>query len=89
MHRNGPDLTSESIQDTVHCMRTTLDLPPGLVEEAKAMLGYKSKTDTIVFALEELIRRRKLKELKQMFGTVRVEVDLPKSRRRPGFRSRS
>ena len=65
-------------------MRTTLDLPEALVDEAKAMLGYKSKTDTIVFALEELIRRRKVKALKEMFGTIRVEVDIPKSRRRPG-----
>lgn len=86
---NEHGLTSESIQSTVHRMRTTLDLPEDLVEEAKALLGYKSKTDTIVFALEELIRRRKIKELKNMFGKVRVEVDIPKSRRRPGSRSRS
>lgn len=85
---NGADLTSESIQITMSRMRTTLDLPQGLVEEAKAMLGYKSKTDTIVFALEELIRRRKIKELKAMFGKVRIEIDLPKSRRRPGYRER-
>lgn len=85
---NGPGLTSESIQTTVPRMRTTLDLPEDLVEEARTMLGYKSKTDTIVFALEELIRRRKIKELTSMFGKVRIEVDLPKSRRRPGYRSR-
>ena len=67
-------------------MRTTLDLPEGLVEEAKAMLGYKSKTDTIVYALRELIRRRKIKELTAMFGKVEIEIDLAKSRRRPGLR---
>ena len=78
------DLTSQSIQTTIDRMRTTLDLPEALVDEAKALLGYKSKTDTIVFALEELIRRRKVKALKEMFGTIRVEVDIPKSRRRPG-----
>lgn len=64
-------------------MRTTLDLPEGLVEEAKAILGYKSKTDTIVFALQELIRHRKIQQLKAMFGTVRVDLDIPRSRRRP------
>ena len=69
-------------------MRTTLDLPEHLVDEAKALLGYKSKTDTIVFALEELIRRRKIKALTNMFGTVRIEVDIPKSRRRPASPSR-
>ena len=29
-------------------MRTTLDLPDGLVEEARRLLGFKSKTDTVV-----------------------------------------
>ena len=31
-------------------MRTTLDLPDGLVEEAQRLLGFKSKTDTVVLA---------------------------------------
>ncbi len=38
-------------------MRTTLDLPTGLVEEAQRLLGFKSKTDTVVLSLRELIRR--------------------------------
>lgn len=67
-------------------MRTTLDLPEDLVNEAKALLGYKSKTDTIVFALRELIRRRKIEALIGMFGKVRIDVDLEKSRRRPGYK---
>lgn len=45
-------------------MRTTLDLPEGLVEEARDAIGYKSKTDTVVFALQEIIRRKKKDELK-------------------------
>lgn len=65
-------------------MRTTLDLPEDLVNEAKNLLGYKSKTDTIVFALRELVRRHKRRDLIAMFGTVNVEVDLESSRRRPG-----
>ena len=45
-------------------MRTTLDLPEDLLEEARAALGFKSKTDTIVLALRELVRRQRLDELK-------------------------
>ena len=45
-------------------MRTTLDLPAGLVEEARDAIGYKSKTDTVVFALQEVIRRKRKDELK-------------------------
>ena len=65
-------------------MRTTLDLPEALIEEARAALGVTSKTDTVVFALRELIRRRRLAELKTLIGRVRLDVDLAESRRRPG-----
>jgi Arc/MetJ family transcription regulator len=65
-------------------MRTTLDLPEALVEEARTALGFKSKTDTVVLALRELVRRRRLDELKSLMGRVRLDVDLAESRRRPG-----
>ena len=45
-------------------MRTTLDLPEGLVEEARDAIGFKSKTDTVVFALKEVIRRKRKDEMK-------------------------
>ena len=63
-------------------MRTTLDLPEELIEEARQALGFKSKTDTVVLALRELLRRRRLEELKELMGSVRLQIDLPKSRRR-------
>lgn len=69
-------------------MRTTLDLPEDLINEAKAILGFKSKTDTIVFALKEVVRRQKLRDLVGMFGKVNIEIDLDKSRRRPGYREK-
>jgi Arc/MetJ family transcription regulator len=64
-------------------MRTTLDLPGQLLEEARDALGFKSKTDTVVLALRELVRRKRLDELKALMGSVRLDVDVPKSRRRP------
>ena len=64
-------------------MRTTLDLPDGLVEEARSAVGFKSKTDTVVFALREVVRRSRIEDLKSMFGTLRIDLDIPKSRRRP------
>ena len=63
-------------------MRTTLDLPEALIEEARRELGFKSKTDTVVLSLQELIRHRRIDELKAMMGKVRLEIDVPKSRRR-------
>jgi Arc/MetJ family transcription regulator len=67
-------------------MRTTLDLPDPLVEEAKKALGFKSKTDTVVFALREVVRRSRIEDLKRLFGTIDVQIDLDTSRRRPARR---
>jgi Arc/MetJ family transcription regulator len=67
----------------MNCMRTTLDLPIELVEEARRALGFKSKTDTVVVALRELIRRHKIDDLKNLLGRVELDVDLDRSRRRP------
>lgn len=64
-------------------MRTTLDLPEGLIDEARVALGLSSKTETIVYALREVIRRRHLEELKAMFGTIKIDIDIARSRRRP------
>ena len=46
------------------------------------MLGFKSKTDTVVLALKELLRKRRIEELKELMGKVRLDIDLSKSRRR-------
>jgi len=68
-------------------MRTTLDLPEPLIEEARRLLGFKSKTDTVVVSLQELVRRKRIEELKSMLGKVELDLDLPRSRRRPRSRS--
>lgn len=64
-------------------MRTTLDLPEELLEEAKRLLGFKSKTDTIIVSLQELIRRKRIDVLKNMAGKIELSIDLNSSRRRP------
>ena len=67
-------------------MRTTLDIPGSLLEEARRLLGFKSKTDTVVLSLRELIRRGRIEELKDLLGAVHLDVDIAASRRRPGRR---
>jgi len=64
-------------------MRTTLDIPEGLLEEARNLLGFKSKTDTVVLSLQELIRHKRIEELRSMLGKVDLDIDIPASRRRP------
>ncbi|HTM31965.1 MAG TPA: type II toxin-antitoxin system VapB family antitoxin [Vicinamibacterales bacterium] len=64
-------------------MRTTLDLPEGLVDEARELMGFTSKTETIIHALREVVRRKRVEELKGMFGAVNIDLDIAASRRRP------
>lgn len=64
-------------------MRTTLDIPVELLEEAQRILGFKSKTDTVIVSLKDLIRRKRVDELKEFVGKLNLEIDLPASRRKP------
>lgn len=63
-------------------MRTTLDLPTGLVEEARDAIGFKSKTDTVVFALKEIVRRKRKDELKDFITKMEFEFDPTQIRQR-------
>jgi Arc/MetJ family transcription regulator len=56
-------------------MRTTLDLPEELVEQARNAVGFKSKTDTVIFALREVVRRRRIDDLKDLMSNIRFEFD--------------
>lgn len=56
-------------------MRTTLDLPAGLVDEARGVIGFKSKTDTVVFALKEIVRRSRTEDLKALITRMNFEFD--------------
>jgi hypothetical protein len=70
-------------------MRTTLDLPADLIEDARTKLGYTSKTDTIIYALKEVVRRSKLDDLKAMFGKVTFDVDPTTLRGKPAQRRKT
>lgn len=57
-------------------MRTTLDLPVDLLDEAMQATHIKTKTKVITIALEELIRKSKIAELKEFKGKVDLDIDL-------------
>lgn len=66
----------------LHRMRTTLDLPQELIDAARSATGCSSKTETIVYALKEVVRRKRIEALKSLIGHVAVDVDLTKTRGR-------
>lgn len=57
-------------------MRTTLDLPEDLMNEAMQATNIKTKTKVIIVALEELVRRSKISALKKYKGKVALDIDL-------------
>lgn len=57
-------------------MRTTLDLPESLVNEAMEVTHIKSKTELIKTALYNLIQKEKIKRIKSYFGKMDLSLDL-------------
>ncbi|MDY6991724.1 MAG: type II toxin-antitoxin system VapB family antitoxin [Pseudomonadota bacterium] len=63
-------------------MRTTLDLPEDLLNEAMKLTHTETKTAVIIKALEELVRKAKISDLKKYKGKINLEFDLDKIRDR-------
>jgi len=63
-------------------MRTTLDIPEELISEAMELTRIQTKTDLIKAALQNLIQKERVKDLKKYFGKVNLELDLDVSRKR-------
>ena len=64
-------------------MRTTLDLPEELLLEAMSVANIKTKTQVITLALQELIRKSELSDLKRFKGKINLDIDLDAIRDRP------
>ncbi|MGB9440126.1 MAG: type II toxin-antitoxin system VapB family antitoxin [Desulfobacterales bacterium] len=54
-------------------MRTTVTLDENLVRELLKLSDAKTKTAAVAFAVQEQIRRAKLKKLASLLGTVVVD----------------
>jgi len=57
-------------------MRTTLDLPEDLINEAMKATRIKTKTKVIIIALEDLVRKTKISGLKQFKGKLDLDIDM-------------
>lgn len=63
-------------------MRTTLDLPDVLLHDAMKASHQRTKTAAIITALQELVRKNHLRELRNYRGRVALDVDLNAMRKR-------
>jgi Arc/MetJ family transcription regulator len=57
-------------------VRTTLDLPEDLIAEAMKATSINTKTQLIITALEDLIRKSKISGLKAYKGKVDLDIDM-------------
>ena len=64
------------------CMRTTLELPDALINEALTLTKIPTKTELIKTTLENIIQREKIKDLANYFGKITLDLDLDKLRKR-------
>jgi len=63
-------------------VRTTLDIPEDLMNEAMKATHINTKTKVIITALEGLIRKSKISDLKKFKGKVDLDIDLDVIRER-------
>jgi len=57
-------------------MRTTLDLPEDLINEAMKTTHINTKTKVIITALEDLVRKSKISGLKKFKGKLDLDIDM-------------
>jgi len=57
-------------------MRTTLDLPEDLLLKAMSLSQIKTKTQVITTALQEMIRKSEISDIKNFKGKVDLDIDL-------------
>lgn len=63
-------------------MRTTLDIPENLLLEAMKITHARTKTEVIKFALENIIQKNKIQNLKKYRGKVVLDINLDVLRKR-------
>lgn len=59
-----------------HKLRTTLSIKEDLLEEAKKVSGARTKKEAMEMALEEFVKRRKLKKLIELEGKIELSFTL-------------
>jgi len=63
-------------------MRTTIDIPEELINEAMKVTNISTKTEVIKEGLLNLIQREKIKGIKKFRGAVDLDIDMDRLRKR-------
>ena len=63
-------------------MRTTIDIPEDLINEAMRVTKSPTKTELIKIALFNIIQKSKIQSLKKYKGKIDLDIDLNTLRKR-------
>ncbi len=63
-------------------MKTTVNIPDDLLNEAMKLTKARSKSELIRFALLNLVQKNKIKDLKKFKGKVDLDINLETLRKR-------
>ena len=63
-------------------MRTTIDIPEELINEAMKVTNISTRTEVIKEGLLNLIQREKVREIKKFRGSVDLDIDMNRLRKR-------
>ena len=63
-------------------MRTTIDIPEDLMNEAMKVTNSSTKSELIKIALKNIIQKNKIKSLKNYKGKIDLSIDLNITRSR-------
>jgi hypothetical protein len=61
-------------------MKTTLNIPEDLIKKAMSLSKHRTKTETVVVALQEYIRQKKIEEILGQEGKLQFEETWEESR---------
>ena len=61
-------------------MKTTLNIPEDLIRKAMSLTNHKTKTETIIVALQEYVRQKKIEKILEHQGKLQFDDSWEKSR---------
>jgi hypothetical protein len=61
-------------------MKTTLNIPEDLIKRAMSLAKHRTKTETVIVALEEYVRQKKVEKILEHEGKLQFEGTWEKSR---------
>ena len=61
-------------------MKTTLNIPDDLIKKAMSLSKHKTKTETVIVALQEYVRQKTMKKIMEHQGKLQFDETWEKSR---------